>query len=132
MVSGWYLMEDNHFIDINKTKVNSECCMNLLDRIFQTAYMYIRVLVGMHVFHIKGTHTIYFGSSLYIINQKPRIPRIHFHYITTWLHALLGEIRPCICLFCGFGLLARFGYYLIYSMSRMLFSLLDQKYSFIE
>ena len=39
------------------------------------------------------------------------IPRTHFHCITTWLHALLGEIRQCICLFCGFGLLARWHYY---------------------
>ena len=38
-----------------------------------------------------------------IINQKPMIARTHFHCITTWLHALLGEIRPCTCLFCGFG-----------------------------
>ena len=34
---------------------------------------------------IKGTHTIYFSSSLYIINQKPMIPRNHFHRITTWV-----------------------------------------------
>ena len=34
---------------------------------------------------IKGTHTIYFSSSLYIINQKPMIPRTHFHCITTWV-----------------------------------------------
>ena len=31
----------------------------------------------------KGTHTVYFSSSLYIINQKPMIPRTHFHCITT-------------------------------------------------
>ena len=35
--------------------------------------------------NIKGTHTVYLSSSLYIINQKPMIPRIHFHYITTWV-----------------------------------------------
>ena len=31
----------------------------------------------------KGTHTIYFTSSLYIIIQKPMIPRTHFPCITT-------------------------------------------------
>ena len=30
----------------------------------------------------KGTHAVYFSSSLYIINQKPMIPRTHFHCIT--------------------------------------------------
>ena len=34
---------------------------------------------------LKGTHIVYFSSSLYIINQKPMIPRTHFHCITTWL-----------------------------------------------
>ena len=33
----------------------------------------------------KGTHTVYFSSSLYIINQKPIIPRTDFHCITTWV-----------------------------------------------
>ena len=33
----------------------------------------------------KETHTVYFSSSLYIINQKPMIPRIHFHCMTTWV-----------------------------------------------
>ena len=59
---------------------------------------------------IKGTHSVYFSSSLYIINQKHMIPRTHFH----GLHALLGGIRPCICLFCGFCLLARWRYYPVY------------------
>ena len=31
----------------------------------------------------KGTHTIYFNNSLYIINKKPIIPRTDFHCITT-------------------------------------------------
>ena len=35
-------------------------------------------------FNIKGTQTVYFSSSLYIINEKPMIPRTHFHCITTW------------------------------------------------
>ena len=34
---------------------------------------------------VKGTHTVYFSSSLYIINQKPMIHRTHFHCITTWI-----------------------------------------------
>ena len=33
--------------------------------------------------NLKGTHTVYFSSSLYIINQKPMIPRTDFHCITT-------------------------------------------------
>ena len=32
---------------------------------------------------LKGTHIVYFSISLYIINQKPMIPRTHFHCITT-------------------------------------------------
>ena len=35
--------------------------------------------------NIKGTHTVYFSSSLYIINQKPMIHRTHFNCITTWV-----------------------------------------------
>ena len=34
---------------------------------------------------VKGAHTVYFSSSLYIINQKPMIPRPHFLCITTWV-----------------------------------------------
>ena len=37
---------------------------------------------------LKGTHTLYFSSSLYIINQKPMIPRTHFHCIATWVAML--------------------------------------------
>ena len=36
-------------------------------------------------FKIKGTHTLYVSSSLYIVSQKPMIPTIHFHWITTWV-----------------------------------------------
>ena len=36
-------------------------------------------------FHIKGSHTVYFSSSHYIINQKPMILRTRFHCITTWV-----------------------------------------------
>ena len=38
----------------------------------------------------KGTHTVYFSSSLYIINQKPMIPRTHFHCIPTWAECSSG------------------------------------------
>ena len=34
---------------------------------------------------LKGTHIFYLSSSLYIINQKPVIPRTYFHCITTWV-----------------------------------------------
>ena len=34
---------------------------------------------------VKGTHTVYFSSSFYIINQKPMIHRTDFHCITTWV-----------------------------------------------
>ena len=47
---------------------------------------------------IKGTHTVYFSSSFYIINQKPMIPSTDFH----GLLVLQGEIQQYICLFCGF------------------------------
>ena len=34
--------------------------------------------------YIKGTHTVYFSSLLYIINQKPNmIPKTPFYCITT-------------------------------------------------
>ena len=39
--------------------------------------------------HIKGTLTVHFSSSLYIINQKPMIARTDFHCITTWVAMLL-------------------------------------------
>ena len=34
---------------------------------------------------IEGTHTVYFSSSLCIINQKSMITITHFHCITTWV-----------------------------------------------
>ena len=34
---------------------------------------------------IKGTHTVYFSSSFYIINQKPMIHRTDFRCINTWV-----------------------------------------------
>ena len=33
----------------------------------------------------KGTHTICFGVSFYILNEKPMIPRTDFHCITRWV-----------------------------------------------
>ena len=33
----------------------------------------------------KGTHTVYFISSFYIINENPVIPRTDFYCITTWV-----------------------------------------------
>ena len=33
----------------------------------------------------KGTHTVYFSSSFYIINQKPMVPRTDFHCITKYV-----------------------------------------------
>ena len=40
---------------------------------------------GDYIVHylIKGNKTVYFSSSLYIINQKPMIPRTHFHCMPT-------------------------------------------------
>ena len=45
--------------------------------------------ITWQAFLLKVTHTVYFSSSLYIINQKPMIHRTDFHW-------------QCICLFCGF------------------------------
>ena len=66
-------------------------------------------------------------------------PRSNFHCITSWLHALLGEIRPCSCLFCGFGLLARWRYYPIYISvliarpdSALYFPAVKKKYIFAQ
>ena len=39
----------------------------------------------MAVYVFKGTHTVYLSSSLYIVNQKPMIPRTLFHCIPTWV-----------------------------------------------
>ena len=37
------------------------------------------------LYYIKGTHTVYFSSSLYIINQKPIIHRPDLHCIIIWV-----------------------------------------------
>ena len=42
-------------------------------------YTYINIILLF-----KGTNTVYFSSSLYIINQKPMILRTDFHCMTTW------------------------------------------------
>ena len=39
---------------------------------------------------LKGTHTVYFNCSLYIINQKPMIPRTHFQCINSWVAQCFG------------------------------------------
>ena len=36
----------------------------------------IQTLVSYNILSFKGTHTVYFSSSLYIINEKPMIPRM--------------------------------------------------------
>ena len=43
------------------------------------------------LYHLKGTHTVYFSSSSYIINQNPMIPRTDFHCITTWVACSSGR-----------------------------------------
>ena len=40
---------------------------------------------------LKETHTVYFSSSFYIMNQKPTIPRTDFHRITTWVARSSGS-----------------------------------------
>ena len=50
------------------------------------------------------------------------IPRTHFHRITTWLQALLGKIRPFICLFCDFGLLARWRWQFLAGKRKYIFA----------
>ena len=53
---------------------------------------------------VKGTHTIYFSSSHYIINQKPMIPKTHFHCITTWVARSSGRNSPMHLLILWFRL----------------------------
>ena len=50
---------------------------------------------------IKGTHTVYFSSSLYIIIQKPMIHGIDFHCITTWVAHFSGRNSAMHLLICG-------------------------------
>ena len=50
-----------------------------------TPQVYMGLKIGQFLISGKGTHTVYFISSLYIINQKPMIPRTHFHWLTTWV-----------------------------------------------
>ena len=46
---------------------------------------FILVIIFTHAIYVavQGTNTVYFSSSFYIINQKPMMPRIHFHCIST-------------------------------------------------
>ena len=46
-----------------------------------------------HKHMFKDTHAIYFSSSLYIINQKPMIPRTDFHCITTMMGCMLVWVK---------------------------------------
>ena len=72
---------------------------------------------------LKGTHTVYFSSSLYIINQKPMIHRTDFHCIT-----LMG----CMFFWVKFG--NAFAYFVVscpvarwrYYSNKFLFRLQDQ------
>ena len=50
---------------------------------YKKPFIHIMYVFSITLIYVKGTHTVYFSSSLYIINQKPRIPRTHFHCITT-------------------------------------------------
>ena len=62
----------------------------------------INVFIYLHMFsvlpspdadiltEVKGTHTVYFSSSFYLINQKPVIHRTDFHCVTTWVECFTG------------------------------------------
>ena len=39
---------------------------------------------------VKGTHTVYFSSSFFILNKKPVIPRSDFHCTTPWIACSSG------------------------------------------
>ena len=70
------------FVMINKS-------MNFVR--FQFLFIKTRVqfddLLGMYLssMSFKGTYTVSLRRSVYIINQKPMIPRTDFHCITTWV-----------------------------------------------
>ena len=54
------------------------------------ACLYIFCILAHHLIildksTIKGTHTIYFTISFYIIYQKPMIPETDLHCETTWV-----------------------------------------------
>ena len=56
-------------------RLHAKTCVDLRDQI-----NFVKNYISKD---FKGTHTVYFSSSIYIINQKPTIPRTHFHCITT-------------------------------------------------
>ena len=43
------------------------------------------LIMDCHICQLFLTHTVYFSSSLNILNQKPMIHRTDFHCITTWV-----------------------------------------------
>ena len=61
---------------------------------FRTCYRWYEIcfyiINNQEKIDLKGTHTVHFSSSLYIINQKPMIHRTHFHCITTWVSRSSG------------------------------------------
>ena len=58
-------------------------------RDFQCLRLVTVLCLILNLTTVKGTHTVYFSSSLYIINQKPIIPRTH-NCITTWVASSSG------------------------------------------
>ena len=88
------------------TESVSKSYQNLHEMLQLHYYCFTLVLLTIQFYRCLKTHTVYLSSSLYIINQKPMIPRTHFIVYPHEFHALLGEIRSYICLFCGFGLRA--------------------------
>ena len=59
---------------------------------YQISTYYIKGILFsvVDLLKLKGTHTVNFSSSLYIINQKPMINTTHFHCITTWVASSSG------------------------------------------
>ena len=78
---------------IAKANLNIAIVMQTLKVLFSRTAQQNSMILHTHgpwVCVIKWTHTVYFSSSLYIINQKPMIPRTHFHCITTWVARFSG------------------------------------------
>ena len=74
-VSGVFIQSDKEAADV-------------LNEYFTSVYTLMKkqeVYLILNIIIVKGTHTLHFSSSLYIINQKPMIPRTDFHCITTWV-----------------------------------------------
>ena len=49
------------------------------------------IFMKTHAVKVEGTHTVYFTTSLYIVNQKPVMHRIQFHCTTTWVARSSGR-----------------------------------------